>query len=130
VLPSAPTSILVVEDDAPTREMYRTALKRNGYTVTAVDDGLAALHSIESQHPDVVVLDMALPRLGGRDVLRELRANPATRAIPIIIVTGTDVVDLNERAMAPVLTKPVDTETLIAAIEDARRRMVNAAGRS
>ena len=130
MLPSAPTSVLVVEDDEPTREMYRSALKRNGYTVIAVDDGLAALHSIESQQPDVVVLDMALPRLGGRDVLRELRANPLTRAIPIIIVTGTDVVDLNERALAPVLMKPVDTETLIAAIEDARRRTVHAAGRS
>lgn len=67
--------------------------------------------------PDVIVLDMALPRLGGRDVLRELRANPATRAIHVVIVTGTDVTNLTERAGMPVLQKPVDPDALVRAVD-------------
>ena len=123
-MPPAPstTVVLLVEDDAPTRDLYRAAFRRAGFAVTAVDDGLAALHWIEAERPDVVVLDMGLPRLGGRDVLRELRANPGTRTIPIVIVTGTDVADLNERAGVPVLTKPVDPDVLVQTIEDLVRR--------
>lgn len=122
VLPAPATkSVLLVEDDGPTRELFRTALRHAGYSVTAVDDGLAALRLIESDGLDVVVLDMALPRLGGRDVLRELRANPATRAIPIVIVTGTNVSDLNERAGVPVLQKPVDPDTLVRTVDQAVR---------
>jgi DNA-binding response OmpR family regulator len=67
---------------------------------------------------------MALPRLGGRDVLRELRANPATHALPILIVTGTDVTNLPERALTPVLQKPVDPEALVEAVGAALRRAV------
>jgi two-component system, OmpR family, phosphate regulon response regulator PhoB len=118
--------VLVVEDDGPTREMYRFALIQNGYSVTAVDDGLAALRVIEAGAPDIIVLDMALPRLGGRDVLRELRANPATRTLPIIIVTGTDVTHLNERALTPVLQKPIDPEALVREVDDVLRRSISA----
>ncbi len=123
-VPATPstTVVLLVEDDAPARELFRAALRGAGFVVTAVDDGLAALHRIESQRPDVLVLDMGLPRLGGRDVLRELRANPATRTIPIVIVTGSDVADLNERAGIPVLTKPVDPDALVQAVENLLRR--------
>ena len=123
-MPPAPNTavVLLVEDDPSTREIFRVALRHAGFVVVAVDDGLAALQRIESDPPDIVVLDMGLPRLGGRDVLREIRANPNTRPIPIVIVTGTDVVDLNERAGIPVLTKPVDPDTLVRTVEDLVRR--------
>jgi CheY-like chemotaxis protein len=114
--------VLLVEDDAPTRELFRAAFRRAGFVVTAVEDGLAALHRIESDPPDVIVLDMALPRLGGRDVLRELRARPDTRHIPVVIVTGTDITDLNERAGVPVLMKPVDPESLVVTVDQLVRR--------
>jgi CheY-like chemotaxis protein len=117
------TRVLVVEDDDPTRELYRAALKRNGYLVVAVADGLAALRAIESERPDVIVLDLALPRLAGRDVLREVRENPLTSAIPVIVVTGNSSVDLHEPIPTPILTKPVDTDALISAIEGVRRRV-------
>ena len=121
--PGLPT-VLIVEDDVPTRELYRAVLIQSGYAVTGVDDGLAALRVIEASPPDIIILDMALPRLGGRDVLRELRANPATRTLPIIIVTGTDVTNLNERALTPVLQKPVDPDALVEAVGDTLRRAV------
>jgi CheY-like chemotaxis protein len=116
-------AVLLVEDDPATRELFRFAFRNAGFVVIAVEDGLDALRRIESDAPDVIVLDIGLPRLGGRDVLRELRANPATRAIPVVIVTGTDVADLNERAGSPVLRKPVDADTLVTTVDTLVRRI-------
>lgn len=118
----ATKSILLVEDDAPSRDLYRSALQRSGHNVVAVEDGLAALQYIESTPPQVIVLDMMLPRLGGRDVLRELRANPETRQIPVVIITGTDVSNLSERAGIPVLQKPFALNELVDAVDAAVRR--------
>ena len=112
-------SILLVEDDAPSRELYRSALQGGGHNVITAEDGLAALHCIGEALPQVIVLDMMLPRLGGRDVLRELRANPETRYIPVIIITGTDVSNLSERAGIPVLQKPFALSVLVAAVDAA-----------
>jgi DNA-binding response OmpR family regulator len=123
LLPAAPAkNILLVEDDAPSRELYRFALQRGGHTVVTAEDGMAALRSIASALPTVIVLDMKLPRLSGRDVLRELRANPETRNIPVVIITGTDVRNLAERAGIPVLQKPFALTVLVAAVDAAVRR--------
>ena len=123
-MPPAPAArnVLVIEDDLSTRELYCAALKGGGYVVASVGEGLAGLRFIETGRPDAIVLDMSLPRLSGRDVLRELRANPATRDIPIIIVTGTDVSDVAEGAGIPVLKKPIDPEVFVHAVEAAVRR--------
>ena len=98
------------------------AFREAGYEVIAVEDGLSALRHVEASRPDAIVLDMALPRLGGRDVLREVRANPVTRHIPVVIVTGTDVSALNERAGVPVLLKPVQPEVVVRTVETLVRR--------
>jgi CheY-like chemotaxis protein len=113
----ATKSVLIVEDDPTTRELYRSWLRRSGYTVATAEDGVAALRHVDSTPPDLIVLDMALPRLSGRDVHRELQANPQTRAIPVIVVTGTDTSDLDERAFARVMQKPIDLDTLQSQIE-------------
>ena len=81
-------------------------------------DGIAALRSVYTKRPDAIVLDIALPRMGGRDVIRELRLDVTTRTIPILIVTGLDIPDLSERMLVPVLKKPVDAGTLVRAVED------------
>lgn len=123
VLPAHPkATILVVEDDTPTRTMLRTALQGAGYSVVAVDDGLSALHQIESDAPSAVVLDMALPRLSGRDVQRELAARSDTSRIPIVVVSGTDVSDLNPSDFSSVLQKPVHPDAVISAVESGIRR--------
>jgi DNA-binding response OmpR family regulator len=118
----ATKSILLVEDDAPSRDLYRSALQRGGHNVVTVEDGLAALQYIGAALPQVIVLDMMLPLLGGRDVLRELRANPETRRIPVVIITGTDVSNLSERAGIPVLQKPFALSVLVDAVDAAVRR--------
>ena len=112
-------TILVVEDDAATREMYRQALAASGYRTITAADGLGALRFIEGDRPDVVVLDLMLPTVGGRDVYKELRAHPETCEIPVIVVTGSDAHDLEPNEFRFFLRKPVSPETLTRIVEDA-----------
>jgi DNA-binding response OmpR family regulator len=109
-------AVLIVEDDPELRTLYRTALSLAGYAVVAVGDGIEALRSIEADPPDVVVLDMGLPRLGGRDVRTEIGSHAVTAAIPIIVVTG-DARGLNTSEYACVLQKPIDLDTLARTVE-------------
>lgn len=112
-------TVLVVEDDAATREMYRQALAASGYRTIAAADGLGALRVIEGDRPDVVVLDLMLPTVAGHDVYRELRAHPDTCGIPVVIVTGSDARDLEPNDFRFFLRKPVSPDTLTRIVEDA-----------
>jgi CheY-like chemotaxis protein len=114
-----PSTVLVVEDDAATREMYRQALTASGHRVVAVADGIGALRHIEVELPDVVVLDLVLPRVGGHDVYKELRAHPESRHVPVIIVTGSDASELEPSTVRFFLRKPVSPEALARIVEDA-----------
>ena len=67
-------AVLLVEDDNGTREMFRAALQMAGYSVFVAVDGVDALRQVEQRTPDVVVLDLGLPRASGQAVLAELRA--------------------------------------------------------
>jgi DNA-binding response OmpR family regulator len=110
-------TVLIVEDDAGLREAYRTALTVAGYAVVAVEDGVDALRRLEIGVPDAIVLDLALPRMHGLDVHRELIGRSETREVPVVIVTGEDVSDLDPSAFACVLRKPIDPGALVDAIE-------------
>ena len=120
--PSWERYILVVEDDPALRELYRSSIRAAGYAVVGVEDGLEALKLVEVGKPRAVVLDLALPRLGGREVSKELRSNAATRDIPVMIVTGTDTSDLDPSQFACVLKKPIDPDDLVDAVQKYVRR--------
>jgi CheY-like chemotaxis protein len=114
--PPGQARILIVEDDTELRNLYRMALTAVGYAVVAVEDGLDALEHIDNAIPDAIVLDLALPRLSGADVRRELAAHHATANIPVIVVTGTDADDLDAKEFACVLRKPANINALITAV--------------
>ena len=99
--------------------MYRQALASRGFSVSAVEDGIDALRRIETDRPDVVVLDLLLPRLSGEDVYLEMRANSATRMIPVVIVTGNDVRQLETSEVRYFLRKPITPDALVGAVESA-----------
>jgi CheY-like chemotaxis protein len=117
--PKKKATVLIVEDDHALRELYRVTVMDAGYAVVAVEDGIDALRYIEANIPDLVLLDLGLPRLDGRDLQRELASHPETRGIPIVVVTGRDTWDLAASDFSGCLTKPVNTDALLAAIEEA-----------
>jgi CheY-like chemotaxis protein len=80
--------ILVVEDVEDTRELYRHFFDYHGMGVATAPDGLAALQSVAVDRPDVIVLDLAMPRMTGWEVLRALKRRIRTRHIPILAVSG------------------------------------------
>jgi len=110
-------TVLLVEDDNATREMFDYALRMAGYSVTAVRDGFASLRSIEQQCPDIVVLDLDLPHVSGLDVHQELVSHAETCKIPIVVVTGTSWQAPPE--VFRMLRKPIPSDVLVTTIEQA-----------
>ena len=102
--------------------MYRMSLRAAGYVVIAVEDGADALRQIEQSLPALVVLDLGLPRVDGRDVHSELKARSDTRNIPVVVVTGTNMSDAEAKDFACILRKPCDPDRLVAAVEQCLRR--------
>lgn len=80
--------VLVVEDDPSVRGLLQTLLSAEGYDVSTASDGLAGLVKIASTRPDLVLLDLMMPDLGGVRVLEEVRDDPELADTPIIVVTG------------------------------------------
>ena len=113
-------SVLVVDDDVATREMFRMALRLAGFEVETASDGVAALKQIEQRVPDVVVLDLDMPGLNGLAVHEELDSRERTRHVPIIIVTGTDW--QSPYPVSAALSKPLAPHDLVDAVRDAASR--------
>jgi CheY-like chemotaxis protein len=108
-------TILIAEDDADLRQLYRTALTLAGFDVRDAGSGLQALAQIDQSAPDLVVLDLSLPRISGRQVLQELAGQAHTRQIPVVVVTGSSE-PLDFLDVACILRKPISTDELITAI--------------
>jgi DNA-binding response OmpR family regulator len=81
-------TVLLVEDEEPLRRVLRDLLERDGFTVVEAADGVAALDEVDRSAPDVLVLDLNLPRLDGYGVLSHLRARPSTAKLPVIVLTA------------------------------------------
>jgi type II secretory ATPase GspE/PulE/Tfp pilus assembly ATPase PilB-like protein len=119
-------TILLVEDEEPLRRMLRELLEREGYTVAEAGDGVTALDEIDRIAPDVVVLDLNLPRLDGYGVLSHLRARPQTAGIPVIVLTAQGDEDSEERVFEyganDFLTKPFRPRALSARLRSLLKR--------
>jgi CheY-like chemotaxis protein len=125
---SAPIlSVLVVDDNVDVREGLCDFLVSEGCVVASAEDGLEALRVLRAYHPDVVVLDLRMPRMDGYEFLMRRRSDAALRQVPVIVVSATP----NERKIAgPVaatLTKPVDPEQLLQVL---RREIEKVRGRN
>jgi CheY-like chemotaxis protein len=82
------TKILMVDDSKFLRLATERALARAGYEVYTAPDGEHALQTAREKHPDVILLDMLLPKMSGPEVLKELKKNKATAGIPVVVLTG------------------------------------------
>src|SRR3970040_2887624 len=80
--------ILVVDDNPDNVELARAVVEAAGYTALSAADGVEALERVKESPPDLILLDVMMPRLDGLGVLQKLRENPGTAQIPVIMLTG------------------------------------------
>ena len=116
-----PKRILLVEDNEMNRDMLSRRLQKKGYDVICVADGEAAVATAKAERPDLVVMDLSLPLVDGWEATRRIKADPDTRAIPVLVLTAHAMESDRERAMAAggddFDTKPVDLRRLLDKIE-------------
>lgn len=91
--------ILFIEDEAVLQKTFTEILKKEGYKVINSLDGETGLRLARSQKPDLVLLDIVLPRLQGLDVLKALKGDPETKSIPVIIMTNLETPQEIEKAL-------------------------------
>jgi len=104
--------ILVVDDEPGVRDILRINLECEGFAVCEAGDGVEALEEIARWNPDLIILDLMMPRLSGLEVLGRLEANPDTAGVPVIILSvragAFDVMHGLERGALEFLAKPFD----------------------
>jgi len=113
--------ILLVEDNEMNRDMLSRRLQRRGYEVLTAVDGESGLTLTKSETPALILMDMSLPGIDGWEVTRQLKADPATRAIPVIALTAHAMAGDREQALAAGCDdfdiKPIDLDRLLGKIE-------------
>lgn len=117
-----PAKILVVEDNADNLALVKFLLERNGYNVFTAGNGLEALRVARENHPDLLLLDLAIPELDGWATARALKADPATADIPIIALTAYTMPGDQQRALEAgcqgFIPKPINVVSFIREIAD------------
>jgi two-component system cell cycle response regulator DivK len=119
---SAPARILVAEDDPDSRRIVVKVLTREGYGVLDASGGEAAVAIAQAEHPDLVIMDLAMPGMDGWEATLRLKADPRTADIPIIALTAFALRGDEERARAAgcdgYLAKPCLPRTIREAVRD------------
>lgn len=114
-------TVLVVDDNPVIRKLISGKLEESGYNVVCAEDGRSAAAMIRGASPDIVLLDITLPKMDGYEVCRNIRMNETTRNIPVIMISGKDGYYEEGRGKAAgatgFITKPFGPETLMRAVE-------------
>ena len=116
---SFPQTILLIEDDAPVSRFVSAAFRLEGFKVVTTATGAAGLASARQEIPRLILLDIMLPEMNGLDVLRHLKADAATAAIPVIVLTASAATAVERDALAmgatAFLRKPIAAGDLVSA---------------
>ena len=115
-------SLVLIVDDSPTEQhVIATALEKHGFETVVASDGEEAISIAESQVPDLILMDIVMPGMNGFQATRQLAKNPATAAIPVVMVTTkdqeTDKVWGLRQGAVEYLMKPIDDAALVAAVQ-------------
>jgi CheY-like chemotaxis protein len=113
--------VLVVEDYQDAREMYAAYLQYSGYRVAEAVDGIAAIEQTLEQMPDIILMDLALPKMDGWEATRRLKSDDRTKHIPVVALTGHALAGYAESARQAgcdsFVTKPCLPDALVAEIK-------------
>jgi CheY-like chemotaxis protein len=114
--------VLLVEDNEDNRTIYSTVLRHLGYQVIEAQDGVQAVDLARSELPDLILMDISIPRIDGWEATRILRQDPSTQDIPIVALTAHALSDDRERAaevgFSSYLAKPIEPR---AVVDEVRR---------
>ena len=109
-------TILLVEDDEDTRYLMRLELERRGYRLIEAEDGEKAVALAQQEHPDIILMDISLPRMDGLEATKLIRNHDRMHAIPVVAVTAHQESDFRQEAKASgfdaYVTKPIDFDWL------------------
>jgi DNA-binding response OmpR family regulator len=94
-----PPRILIADDNPPAAELMEAYLSDQGYELNVVGDGEQALQAVASWHPDLILLDVMMPRISGFEVCKRLRANPDTHDVAVLMITALDQASDIDRAV-------------------------------
>jgi CheY-like chemotaxis protein len=123
--PSPPSRILVVDDNAQNLELLVAYLDALDCRVDTARDGVEALEKIQQQRPDLILLDIMMPRMSGFEVCRKLKSDPQTREVPVIMVTALNELGDIERGVESgtddFITKPVNRLELLTRVRSLLR---------
>ena len=115
-------TILVVEDQEDNRQILRDLLGAHDYDMMEAENGEEALAAVKKRRPDLILMDIQLPVLDGYETTRRLKSDPATKAIPIIVVTSYalsgDEAKARESGCDAYVTKPYSPRALLAKIKE------------
>jgi DNA-binding response OmpR family regulator len=118
--------VMLIEDEKEIRELVRYNLERAGFRVATAADGEAGLQQVFASRPDALVLDLMLPGINGLEILREVRAEPATQDVPVLVLTARsaemDKLLGFENGADDYLTKPFSPRELVARVQALVRR--------
>ena len=114
-------TVLIADDKATSRELVRTVLEKEGYTVVEAADGIEALRSSRELMPDIIILDLQMPGMDGFEVLEELRKDQRFQLTPILALTASAMQGDRERAISigftGYVTKPIRLQVLRSEVE-------------
>jgi len=115
--------IMIVDDEVNIRTALKYRLKKEGYSVLLAVDGLEALDKVALERPDLIILDLMLPRMDGYEVLKRLKGDPQTADIPVIVLTARGEKEDRARSLelgaASFMAKPFSPRQLVAEVKRA-----------
>ena len=115
-------SILIVEDDTNIQRLLSYTLRKANYAIQIASNGQEGLHALAEAPYDLAIIDLAMPVMNGLTMLRQLRANPATNRLPVIMLTASADdhlrLDLEAETISAFLTKPASSRTLLKTISN------------
>ena len=111
--------ILIVDDEADIVRLLQTRLEANGYEVSTAGDGRSGLERMEGDRPDLILLDVMMPRMDGFSFVKELRKQEHQQAVPIIVLTAKEMMSdiFKMEGVSDYIVKPFETEQLLATIQ-------------
>ena len=113
--------VLIVEDNLDMREMFHLYLKLEGFTVVTASDGREGLYMAGTERPDLIITDINMPNLDGIEMVKQLRAQPELKDIPIIVLTAFGIVERDNAIKAGAnraADKPIHIESLMKDINE------------